>query len=179
MRRSPLIAAVLLSATLAVPSAAGSSPAKSDPRMLPARKLSCTLGHALNIDPSKNQTVADIRYEGAHAFSLFLPAGQARQVAPDPSDDPEPVDPATRVLADPDGLARDMAPAFVRVVDMWPHRVEMAGRIGQNLSRLIIVSEIDAQKGTANLFMTRAQDAASLDLTQVYQGGCRIETQLR
>lgn len=171
MPSKTLIAALVLSVGPSISVSAAS------PQMLPARTLRCTLGHALNLDPSKNQTVADIRYEGAHAFSLFLPAGPARQgPPPDPADDPEPVDPATRIIADPDGLARDMAPAFVRVVDLWPHRVEMAGRVEQVLSRLIIISDIDLAKGTANLFTTRARDAGSLDLNQVYQGGCKIET---
>lgn len=171
MRRTALLAALSLSAGAA---AAAPPPAP----MQPARVLRCTLGRALNIDPMKNQTVADIRYEGAHRFDLFLPAIPVRQgPPPDPADDPEPVDPATRVLDDPDGLAADMQPRFVRVVDLWPQRVEMAGRIEGLLSRLIVVSEIDPQRGTANLFMTRARDAGSLDLAQVYQGGCTVEAQ--
>jgi hypothetical protein len=44
-------------------------------------------------------------------------------------------------------------------------------------SRLIILSEIDERKGTANLFMTRAADAGSLDLANVYQGGCSIRSE--
>lgn len=168
MRRLAFVAGLALSAGV---------PAIAAPvAMQPARTLHCTLGHALNIDPMKNQTVADIEYEGAHRFSLFLPAVPVRQgPPPDPGDDPEPVDPATRVIDDPDGLARDMQPQFVRVVDLWPQRVEMAGRIEGLLSRLIMITDIDTAKGTANLFMTQARDAGSLDMKQVYQGGCKVD----
>lgn len=177
MLRRILIAALVVSAGIAPSVSAASPAAKRGIPMLPARTLRCTLGHALDIDPAKNQTVADIHYEGAHAFTLFLPAAPARQgPPPDPADDPEPVDPATRIADDPDGLASDMAPAFVRVVDLWPQRVEMAGRIDRVLSRLIMITDIDTEKGVANLFMTRARDAGSLDLAQVYQGGCKVET---
>ncbi len=52
-------------------------------------------------------------YEGAHPFVLHLPAVPAWQgPPPEPTADPEPVDPATRVLSDPDGIAADMAPAI-------------------------------------------------------------------
>lgn len=173
MLTSSIAVALALSAGLP---AANAAPTAAD-AAIPDRTLRCTLGRALNIDPAKNQTVADIRYEGAHRFALFLPGGPARQgPPPDPADDPEPVNPQTRILADPDGLARDMQPRFVRVVDLWPRRVEMAGRIeAGSLSRLIVISEIDAAKGTANLFMTKAKDAGSLDLAQVYQGGCIVQ----
>lgn len=144
--------------------------------MLPARTLRCTLGHALSLDPSKNQTIADIRYEGSYTFSLFLPATAKHQgPLPDPSADPEPVNPATRVIEDPAGLASDAKPVFRRVIDLWPHRVELSSVIDEQLSRVIIVSDIDPVTGTANLFMTRAADAGSLDLGRVYQGGCRYD----
>lgn len=144
--------------------------------LLPARKLRCTLGHALNLDPSKNQTIADIHYEGSYDFSLFLPAIPRHQgPPPDPSADPKPVNPATKIVKDPAGLASDAKPAFRRVIDLWPHRVELTSMIDEQLSRLIIVSDIDVAEGTANLFMTRAVDAGSIDLGSVYQGGCRFD----
>ena len=145
--------------------------------MLPARTLHCTLGRALNLDPSKDQSVGDIRHEGAYRFALFLPAAPVRQgPPPDPGDAPEPVDPAVRVVEDPQGLASDMRMPLYRVADLWPQRVELVGLVNPPVARLIIISEIDTAKGTANLFMTRAADAASLDLDNVYQGGCRIES---
>ncbi len=149
--------------------------------ILPERTLHCTVGRATNLDAKQWQTVDQIRHEGAFAFALRLPAAP-RHVgpAPDPSDDPEPVNPETRIIEDPANIAADIAYPLVRVADLWPERVEMVGRAdGQDYQRLIIVSEIDPKAGTANIFTTRAKDAASLDLQHVYQGGCRIETAAR
>ncbi len=145
--------------------------------MLPARTLQCTLGRALNLDPSRHQTLDEIRYEGAHSFTLFLPpAPKHVGPPPDPSADPEPVDPAARIVADPSGLATAIPRKFSRMADLWPARVEIATALEPPLTHIIIISEIDEAKGTANLFMTRAADAASLDLQNVYQGGCTVET---
>jgi hypothetical protein len=145
--------------------------------MLPARTLNCTLGRALNLDANKRQTLAEIKHQGAHQFTLYLPSIPIRQgPPPDPSADPDPVDPATRILADPDGLAKDMNGVFDRIVDMWPERVEIARAIEPPLTRLIIISDIDTATGTANLFMAPAADAGSIDLKKVYQGGCQVET---
>ena len=170
---------MFLSAAALAVSAAGPAAAAGEARslpMLPARTLHCTLGHALNLDPSKNQTIADIRYEGAHPFVLQLPSIPAWQgPLPEPTADPDPVDPATRVLYDPDGIAADMKPTFYRVIDLWPARVEMIGLIDAPLGRFIAISDIDAEKGTANLFTTRSVDAGSLDIANVYQGGCKVE----
>jgi hypothetical protein len=152
------------------------SSSQAEVTMLPARTLNCTLGRALNLDSSKRQTLADIRYEGAHSFKLFLPSIPVRQgPAPDPSADPEPIDPATKILDDPAGLAKDMNGTFDRVVDMWPERVEIARAIDPPLTRLIIISDIDTVEGTANLFMAPAADAGSIDLKKVYQGRCAVE----
>lgn len=147
-----------------------------EPEMLPARLLRCTLGHALNLDETKFQTIEEIKYEGAHRFTLFLPSVPKHEgPPPDPSADPEPVHPATRIVEDPSGLTRDIRGSFGRVVDLWPQRVELVSPLDPPFSHLIIVSDIDTAKGVANLFMTRAADAGSLDLKTVYQGGCRIE----
>ena len=168
---------VLAALSLANPLAAGAeTPASGAVAMVPARLVSCTLGRALNIDPAKEQSLADLKFEGAHRFSLFLPpVPQDHGPPPEPSADPEPVDPAVRVVEDPDGIARDMLHPFYRVADRWPERVELVGRIaGETVVRFLVVSEIDPAKGTANLFMTRARDAGSLDLRNVYQGGCKV-----
>jgi len=150
-------------------------PAPDAVPMLPGRTLNCTLGHALNLDPSINQTIADIQYEGAYPFSLYLPPAPEHQgLPPEPTDDPLPVNPSTRVLSDPQGIAADMRMPFYRVIDLWPQRVEMIGLIDPPLGRLIILSEIDPANGTANLFTTRAADAGSMDIENVYQGGCTI-----
>ncbi len=143
--------------------------------MLPARTLNCTLARALNLDPSRAQTRDEIQYEGSYPFSLHLPSIPKRQTPPpDPTAAPEPVDPATAITSDPAGLANDGKRAFDRVIDLWPMRVEMARTIGPQLSRLIIISDINTTNGSANLFMAPAADAASMDMDKVYLGSCRI-----
>ncbi len=142
----------------------------------PDRLLTCTLGRALGLDPNRMQTVDDVKYEGAHSFSLLLPSAPVRTgPPPEPTDLPEPVDPRTQILADPSGLARDVPPGFLRVVDMWPDRVEMMQSVSPPTSHLIIVSDIDTANNTASLFMTHAQDAATFDLDRVYQGKCKVK----
>lgn len=174
MRHFLLLPFALLGAC-AHPAAATSVP---PPAMLPDRTLHCTVGLATNLDPGQWQTIDQIHHEGAFPFALRLPAAPRRVgPAPDPTDAPEPVDPATRVTEDPHGIAADVAYPFYRVVDLWPERVEIVTHPDeQGTVRLIIVSEIDPVRRTANIFTTRARDAASLDLKRVYQGGCRIET---
>ena len=177
MRHSiPLLTIALLGAC-ATPAAAGrSSVPVAD--MLPERTLHCTVGRATNLDAKQWQTVDQIHHEGAFPLSLRLPSAP-RHVGPppEPTADPEPVNPETRVTEDPSGITSDLAYPLYRVIDLWPERVEMVGRAnGEDYMRLIIISEIDPKSGTANVFTTRAKDAASLDLQQVYQGSCRIET---
>lgn len=142
------------------------------------RRLDCIMGRAIDLDPRKMQDASEVHYEGAFPFALFLPARPTRYAPPpSPTDDPEPVDPATRILDDPGKLAADIQAPFRRVVDLWPERVEMIADIpGESLVRLFIISQIDPRKGTAQLFMTRAADAASLDLANVYQGACRVSS---
>ncbi len=160
---------------------AGINPSKSEAQapsgMLPDRLLRCTLGRALNLDPSKTQTIAEIKYEGAHSFSLFLPSVPMRtSEPPDPTLPAEPVNPATRITSDPSGLTKSVPPGFDRVVDYWPERVELTRVVSEPLVNLIVVSDIDTKKGSANLFMTQATDAVTFDLKHVYQGGCSVLT---
>jgi len=146
--------------------------------MLAARTLSCVLGRATNLDPSKQQSTKDIIYEGRHEFALFLPAIPVRQgPPPDPGDPAEPVDPRTRVLSDPTGLMRGVPPRFDRVADLWPARVELLTVTRPPVARLIIISSIDEHAGTASLFMTDSVDAATLDLDHVFQGNCTIKSE--
>lgn len=145
--------------------------------MLPDRLLRCTLGRATNLDPKKQQTTADIVYEGEHEFELFLPAVPVRQGPPPDATEPaEPVNPQTRIVADPDGLTNGFPRRFDRVVDYWPERVEMATTIDDPLVNLIIINPIDATSGSASLFMTQATDVATYDLSKVYQGSCTVQT---
>lgn len=174
--RTLLISLPLALFALQTPASANvATGAASFAEMLPARTLNCTLARALNLDPSRAQTRDEIQYEGSYPFSLHLPSIPKRQTPPpDPTAEPEPVDPATAITNDPAGLANDGKRAFDRVIDLWPNRVEMARAIGPALSRLIIISDIDTAKGSANLFMAPAADAASMDMSKVYIGSCRI-----
>jgi len=169
--------ALLLSAPVWLLGAAAPAQQSAQATMLPERILHCTLGRAVGLDPSKPQTMADITLEGAHSFVLRLPSvPQHRGEPPEPSADPEPIAPGTAILTDPAGIAQDMTQGFYRVGDLWPQRVEMIGLVDPAPTvRLIIVSDIDETAKTANLFTTRAIDAATLDLDRVFEGGCRIE----
>jgi len=169
---SSLLAFAMLHAPASVTGATGGA---SFAEMLPARTLHCTLARALNLDPSRAQSRDEIQYEGSFPFSLHLPSIPKRQTPPpDPTSAPEPVDPATAIINDPAGLAKDGKRAFDRVIDLWPVRVEMARSISPALSRIIIISDIDTSAGSANLFMAPAADAASMDMNKVYLGSCRI-----
>jgi hypothetical protein len=161
--------------------AAGDVPAR------PERVLQCALRHATNVDPAKRQTQADIVYEGRFGLTLRLAAAAARPgPPPDPGDPPEPVDPRTAVLADPDHLMRPVhgdaapLPAFSRVVDLWPRRVEMIAPVGGIASnglpivRLIIIDPIDDAAKTAGIYLTTASDAGSIDIGAIYSGRCAV-----
>jgi len=142
---------------------------------LPDRLLDCTLGRAINLDPKRLQNNGEVHYEGAHHFQLFLPGIPARTTPPpDATEPPEPVDPRTRIVSDPDKLSTATGTGFDRVVDYWPDRVELVATIDDPLVSLIIVHPIDPARGTANLFLTRAKDLATFDLDHVYQGNCTV-----
>jgi hypothetical protein len=141
----------------------------------PARTLSCTLGHATNLDPTKDQSMADVQYEGKYQFTLYLPPVKMRSSPPPGADVPlEAVNPATRVVADPSGLRRGVPLGFAKVVDLWPDRVELTQTIKGPLVHFIVINQIDPALGTANLFMTTAEDIATINLKTVYQGPCRV-----
>lgn len=142
---------------------------------LPDRLLRCTLGQIVNFNPNVDQKPDELRYEGRHSLTLFLPSIPVRTGAPpDPTDPAEPVDPATRVASDPDGLVVGGPARFVRVVDYWPTRVELVAPTKGTSVNLFIVHPIDAARGTANLFLARAKDATSYDPNHIYQGSCSV-----
>lgn len=144
--------------------------------MLPGRLLTCVLGRATNLDPHREQKRSEVIYEGSHKFALYLPDVPVRTAPPpDATEPPEPVDARTRIVSDPDGLTRDVPRRFDRVIDVWPERVEMTTTIADPVVNLIIVSDIAADGTTANLFMTRAMDLATLDLQNVYSGPCSVK----
>lgn len=170
----------ILCCLLSSPTGANTAASAAGRAMLPDRLLHCTIGRMTNLDPSKNQTNADIVYDGHHAFDLFLPGIAVRTAPPpDPVYPPEPVDPRTRIAADPDGLAADVPAKFTRVVDYWPERVELSTTIAGSLANLIIVHPIDAAHHHAHLFMTRARDMSSYDLAHVYAGDCEVSEPAR
>jgi len=157
------------------PAAGEQANAAAPATMLPARLIDCTLGRATNLDTKKNQTVADIIYEGAHHFSFYLPAIPARQGPPPDATEPaDPVDPRTTIVSDADGLTAKFPNRFDRVVDLWPERVEMTTTIDDPLVNLLILSSIDPQRKTARLFMTQATDVATFDMKHIYEGACRV-----
>lgn len=172
----PLVASLLVLAPLV-----SATPSVSAPVILPDRTLECVLSRATNVDPSKQQTTADLIFEGRHRLALRLPAVPARRGAlPDPSDPPEPVDKRTRILADPDGLMKTVASNFDRVVDLWPQRVEMVAKTSETsangipLMRLFVISPLDVSGTRASIFMTTAADAASIDVNAIYHGACKV-----
>lgn len=143
--------------------------------MLPDRLLQCRLGRIVNFDPYHDQSAADLRFEGMHGFTLFLPGIAVRTaLPPDPAEPPEPVDPRTRIVADPDGIAAQAGPGFVRAVDYWPERVELAGAVAGDMLNAIVVSGFDARTGTASLFMTHANELSHFDQDHLYQGTCSV-----
>lgn len=162
--------ALALAAGASVPADAATSPA-----MLPNRLLTCHLGHATNLDPTKDQRADEITFDSYHDLVLFLPAIPMRTSPPPDATDPaEPVHPATRVLSDPDGIAANVTGPFVRVIDTWPQRVEMIKPMAGGLSKLFIVSDIDEANRRAHLFLTDAADLVTLDLKRAYLGDCTV-----
>lgn len=163
---------------------AGTAPPQAAPQaveapagMLPARTLQCRLGRITNFKPSQEQKPSEFVYDGSHAFALFLPAIPVRTTEPPRSTlPPEPVDPKTRILADPDGIAAGAAgKPFERVVDYWPDRVEMTTALGDGRVNMIILQRTEGQPDSVDLFMTRATDAVTWDQTHLYSGRCRFE----
>lgn len=173
--RALVAALAALPLVAAAPAPAPKPMASAAATLLPNRLLRCVLGRMTNLDPTRNQTDAEIVYEGKHPFELLLPAIAARTAPPpDAIDAPEPVDARTRIVADPDKLTDKFPNRFDRVVDYWPKRVEMTTTINDPLVNLIVINPIDAQAGTAMLFMTQATDVATYDMEHLYRGKCAV-----
>ena len=145
-------------------------------KRLPDRLLTCAIRHIINFDPSKQQTEAELKHDSIHRFSLFLP-GIAKRTSPppEPFEKAEPVNPRTRIIDDPDGIAPQPGHRFERVVDYWPDRVELASTIAGPLLNVIVISPVDTVHGTANLFMTRASELTHVDAKHIYQGRCNVQ----
>lgn len=145
------------------------------PGVIPARTVQCTLGRMTNFDPHRQQTASEIIYEGKHTFTIFLPE-TIKHVGPPPdaTEPPEPVDPRTRIVADPDGLTAKYPQGFNRVVDLWPDRVELATTIDEPRANVILLSNVDPARHTARIFMAEASDVATYDLDHLYGGDCTV-----
>ena len=157
--------------------AASAMPAPSGQAMLPERRLDCSLGRITNFDPKRDQDPSEYRYDGQHVLKLFLPSIAVRTTPPPEALSPaEPVDPRTRILADPDGIS-DIAAhrPFARVVDVWPSRVELMTPVNDIVSIVIVIAKIDEVQSSAAIFMARANDAVTYDLKNLYYGACRVE----
>lgn len=149
--------------------------ATAAPAQLPDRLIQCSLGRVLNFDPRKQQTMPDLVYEGRHRFALFLPAVPVRTAPPpDAIEKAEPVNPRTRIIVDPDNIAAQATTRFNRVVDYWPERVELAGAVQGTMVNAIVIAPIDAASGTAQIFMTHADELTHWDVAHIYQGTCTI-----
>jgi len=179
-RKKPRFALMNMGLALACGLTVTAAPVGAAPKgiaMLPNRLLQCRLGHATNLDPDKNQRSDEVTFDSYHEFSLFLPMGPVRTTPPpDATEKPEHVNRATRIVLDPDGLSRDSQPGFERVIDLWPDRVEMTKTINQSLTKLIVISDIDAASGTAKMFMTNAADLTNFDFTSTYLGDCNVSS---
>lgn len=154
---------------------AGSSLAAGAPARLPDRVLTCQLGHATNLDPLKQQDRSEITFDRFGELVLRLPPIATRTTPPPDATEPaDPVDPRTRIVADPSGVTSGTLGRFDRVIDLWPERVELTMPMDGGLSKLLIVSDVDAAKETAQLFVTTAADLATFDLKNTYLGPCSV-----
>lgn len=166
---APLVAAFAVSAA-----AAPAVPRK----LLPARLFTCDIGHVVNFDASKRQTPADLRFDTRHRFVFALAGGPVRTAQPpEPGEKPEKVDPASRIIADPDRIAPQHRAQFDQVVDYWPDRIELMGMISGELRNAIVIESYDPVAGTANLFMLRASELTHFEQQHIYQGTCRVTAQ--
>jgi len=158
-----------------VQSAAPQPAASPAPERLPARLVTCSLGHATNFDPEKQQKLSDITYDTHHRLTLYLPGIDARTAPPPDAVEPaEAVDPATRVTEDPDGLTSDAPWPFDRVVDLWPDRVELAKTMASGTYKTLLVSNYNPANGTARMFLGTAADLTTYDLKRLYLGECTV-----
>ena len=176
-RRAAHVAALALLVTTAgvQPLRAAAEDHPAAPQRLPARLLVCTLGHATNFDPEKEQTTGDIAFDTRHRLSLFLPGSDQRTAPPpDAFDKPEAVAPGTRVIDDPDQITADAPGAFERVVDLWPERVELAKQTKTGAFKTFLISDYDPVHLIARIFLGTASDLTTYDLKRIYMGECAV-----
>lgn len=168
---SPLLAAT---SRVTAPPAAAPQP-DAQVAHLPERRLTCSVRHVTNFDPEKEQTAAELRYDAVHPLTLVLPGIAVRTTAPpEPHEDPEPVDPRTRILHDPGHIAPPASGRFERVIDYWPQRTELSATISGDLLNVIVINNYDPARETVNFFMTRATELTRYQTDHVYQGECKV-----
>lgn len=182
---SPLIKTVFLAAVLgygpalspvvAAPGQAAGAEHAWKPTHLPERQLTCSIRHITNFDPGKLQTAAELQYDAVHPLTLVLPGIPVRTTPPpEPQDDPEPVDPRTRITMDPGNIAPSKNGTFDRVIDYWPERTELSAVISGDLLNVIVINNYDPVTQTANFFMTRATELTHFQPNHIYQGSCQV-----
>ncbi len=143
--------------------------------MLPDRLLECSVGHVINFDPTREQTAAELRYDGFHPLVILLAQGRQQDGRPPDATEQAPeVDPRTHIVSDPDHITAQTSDRFGRLIDMWPRRVELSATIKGDLLNAIVLAPIDEAAGVANLFMMRATELTHFDPAHIYQGTCRI-----
>jgi len=142
---------------------------------IPARLLICSIRHITNYDPAEKQTAAQLSYDAVHRLTLFLPSIAVRTKGPpEPDEKPEPVNPRTRIIEDPDHIAPLRGGRFERVIDYWPERTELSAPISGDLLNAIVINNYDPVSKAANLFMTRATELTHFQPEHIYQGQCQV-----
>lgn len=146
------------------------------PALLPARSLSCNVGHPTNLDFTRDQTEDELKFDSRHQVGLFLPPIPVRTSAPpDPAfAATELVDKRTRFTNDPDRIAADITAPFTRVVDLWPERVEMTAPVSARKVKVLVITNYDETTHKAQLFMTNATDLLTWDRDTIFVGRCDV-----
>ncbi len=145
------------------------------PARIPDRLLICAIRHVTNYDPAEMQTAADLKYDAVHRLTLFLPNSPVRTKGPPETyEKPEPVNPRTRIIEDPDHIAPLRRGRFERVIDYWPERAELSATISGDLINAIVINGFDPATNTVNLFMTRATELTHFQPEHIYQGQCQV-----
>jgi hypothetical protein len=162
-------------AAMAMAGGCAHAAAGTKPALLPARTLSCNVGHPTNLDFTRDQTADELKFESHHRLSLFLPPIPVRTgEPPDPAYAPEPVDKRTRITLDPDKIAADITAPFNRVVDLWPDRVEMTAPVSARKVKVLVITDYNEPAHKAQLFMTNASDLLTWDRDTIFLGDCEV-----
>jgi hypothetical protein len=178
--KTVLLAAMLgcspaLSPVIAGPSHAAGAAKPNKALRLPERQLTCSVRHITNFDPEKLQTAGELQSDAVYPLTLVLPGIPVRSTPPpEPQDEPEPVDPRTRIIEDPGSIAPTKNGSFDRVIDYWPERTELSAVISGDLLNVIVINHYDPATQTANFFMTRASELTRFQRDHVYQGACKV-----